>query len=410
MALTQVRAKLGDTWITITYNEATGRYEGTLTPSGTSINEPGGYFPVTVEAVNEGGETATASGETMASLRLTVRETVSPVLTLISPAPGYLTTASPSFVFSAVDETGGSGIDVDTAQAAIDGAQTPCTVTEAERGYTLTVAASGLSEGPHLVTVSVSDRDGNPATASAAYTVDTAPPVLRLTRPNSHRIVDAAAIDVAGTAADATSGVAAVTVGGVEVTVIDGGFHRLVPLEVGINEITVTGTDAAGLTASESFQVLRLVTDRGDADRERILELCRRGYSHWTEEERAWWAKTGSRWGSYNNWDFNRVNLAMTWLNTWLRAYGYLPACNPDTRELTDADILDIPDETRLVRNTEGLREVLPLDGDVPETPETVRSTIQANHVEAILVAVDAVRPLIDVSPWTCGEISCGEF
>ncbi len=410
MALTQVRAKLGDTWITLTYNEATGRYEGTLTPSGTSINEPGGYFPVTVAATNEGGETATASGETLAALRLTVRETVSPVVTLVSPEPGYLTTASPSFVFSAVDEAGGSGIDVDTAQATIDGAQAPCTVTEAEEGYTLTVSASGLSEGPHLVTVSVSDRDGNPATASAAYTVDTVPPVLRLIRPNSHRIVDAAAIDVAGTAADATSGVAAVTVGGVEVTVIDGSFHRLVPLEVGLNEITVTGTDAAGLTASKSFQVLRLVTDRGSADTERILALCKRGYTSWTEEERAWWANTRCRRGSYDGQDLERVNLAISWLNTWLRAYGYLPACQPDTREWAETDIWGIPDETRLVRNTEGLREVLPLDGEVPDTPETVRSTTHANNVEAILVAVDAVRPLIDVSPWTCGEISCGEF
>lgn len=410
MALTTVRAKLGDTWVTLTYNESTGRYEGTLTPSGTSANEPSGYFPVTVEATNASGETATASGEALASLRLVTRETVSPVVTLVSPAPGYLTTASPTFVFSAVDEAGGSGIDADTAQATVDGVQAPCTVTEAADGYTVTVAASGLSEGPHLVTVSVSDRDGNPASASAAYTVDTVPPSLRLTRPNSHRIVDAAAIEVAGTVEDTTSGVASAIVGGVEVAVTGGSFHRLVPLEVGLNEITVTATDAAGLTVSESFQVLRMVTDRIPADAEQILVLCRRGYSNWTAAEREWWANTGSRRGSYDAQDLSRVNLAMTWLATWLRDYGYLPACKPDTRSWAETGVWDIPDETKLVRNTEGLRAVLPLEDDVPETPETVRNTVHANNVETILVAVDAVRPLIDVSPWRCGEISCGEF
>ena len=38
MALTQVRARLGETWVTLAYNDATGRYEGTLTPSGTSAS------------------------------------------------------------------------------------------------------------------------------------------------------------------------------------------------------------------------------------------------------------------------------------------------------------------------------------------------------------------------------------
>ena len=119
----------------------------------------------------------------------------------------------------------------------------------------------------------VSDRDGNPASVSAAYTVDTVHPALRLTRPDSHRIVDAAAIEVAGVVTDAVSGVASVTVGGVEADVMDGSFHRLVPLEIGINEITVTAADAAGLTAGESFRVLRLVTDRSREDAERVREL-----------------------------------------------------------------------------------------------------------------------------------------
>ena len=411
MALTTVRARLGETWVTLAYNDATGRYEGTLTPSGTSAGEPGGYFSVTVEAVNAGGETASASGESLASLRLAVRETVSPVLTLVSPSPGYVTSKRPTVLADAVDEAGGSGVDPGTFSVLLDGAaQAEGLAYEAiEGGYRLSwTPAADLSDGPHVVTFAVSDRDGNPASASAAYTVDTVPPALRLTRPDSHRIVDAAAIEVAGVVTDTVSGVASVTVGGVEADVMDGSFHRLVPLEIGINEITVTAADAAGLTAGESFRVLRLVTDRSREDAERVRELCERGYSRWTEEERAWWAGTRCRRGSYDAQDLSRVNTAIAWLDAWLREYGYLPQTQPDRRTWAEEDVFDLPAETRLVRNTAALRAVLPLE-EAPEAPETVRDLLPANRVEEILVAVDAVRPMIDRSYWTCGEISCGE-
>ena len=176
MALTTVRAKLGETWVTLAYNDATGRYEGTLTPSGTSAGEPGGYFSVTVEAVNAGGETASASGESLASLRLAVRETVSPVLTLVSPSPGYVTSKRPTVLVDAVDEAGGSGVDPGTFSVLLDGAaQAEGLAYEAiEGGYRLSwTPAADLSDRPHVVTFAVSDRDGNPASASAAYTVDT---------------------------------------------------------------------------------------------------------------------------------------------------------------------------------------------------------------------------------------------
>ena len=95
MALTQVRARIGTEWVTLTYNDATGRYEGTLTPPGTSIHQPGGYYSVEVEATNDSGDTASISGTQLASLRLVVQETTAPVVTLVFPAQGYLTTSAP---------------------------------------------------------------------------------------------------------------------------------------------------------------------------------------------------------------------------------------------------------------------------------------------------------------------------
>ena len=267
MALTQVRVKLEDTWTVLTYNAATGRYEGELTAPGTSIHQPGGYYSLTVEAKNATGQTASLSGEQYKALRLVVRETAAPTLTLLSPPAGYVTTASPTIVFRASDEAGGSGIDTASGQASIDGVSVPCTVAVSGTAYSLTIQAQGLSEGPHTVTAAISDRDGT--AASAAYTVDTVPPSLFLVMESLHRVVDDAQIVVSGYARDATSGIASVTVAGIAAEVGDkGAFSVAVPLEVGENRIQVTARDWAGLTASQELYRLRMITDRAQEDRD----------------------------------------------------------------------------------------------------------------------------------------------
>lgn len=115
MAITKVRVNLEGVWTTLTYNSSTARWEGNITPAGTSIHQPGGYFSLTAEATNSNGQTDTLTGSQIQSLRLVVRETTAPVVTLISPAQGWLTTNTPRFVFEASDEAGGSGIDTSSA-------------------------------------------------------------------------------------------------------------------------------------------------------------------------------------------------------------------------------------------------------------------------------------------------------
>lgn len=89
MAITQVRARINGTWHTLTYNSAAGKYEATITaPGATSYHQNGGYYNVTVEAVNDAGTTATADGSTLDGLRLVVREKVAPVITTSRPLPG----------------------------------------------------------------------------------------------------------------------------------------------------------------------------------------------------------------------------------------------------------------------------------------------------------------------------------
>ncbi len=269
MAIKQVRAQVNGTWHTLTYNSSTGKYEATITaPGATSFNLSGGYYNVQVEATNTAGTVGTADGSTLAGLRLVVKERVAPVITILSPSAGaYVTNSKQPVVFTIVDETGGSGINLSSLVVKQDGtavASGTMKQTAITNGYSVTYTpAAALSDGSHTVTVEVSDNDGNAATAkSTTYTVDTVPPTLNLTSPANGLITAAAALNVSGSTNDSTSSpvTIAIKLNGADqgsVTVAsNGSFSKTVTLASGSNTIEVTATDAAGKVSS----VTRTVT------------------------------------------------------------------------------------------------------------------------------------------------------
>ncbi len=127
MAITQVRAQINGTWYTLSATGASGQYTATVTaPGATSYNNPGGYYNITVEAVNSAGTTGTAAASTLDGLKFYVRETVPPVVT-ISPRPtAPMCPITGSLSSSRVtDETGGSGVDLDSVAVKLDGRPYP---------------------------------------------------------------------------------------------------------------------------------------------------------------------------------------------------------------------------------------------------------------------------------------------
>jgi len=113
------------------------------------------------------------------------------------------------------------------------------------------------------VAISVSDNDGNAATAkSTSFKVDTVPPTLNITAPTNALVTNTASLVVRGTTNDTSSSPVTVkmTLGGVDqgsITVSsDGSFTKTLTLASGSNTIVVTATDAAGKTSS----VTRTVT------------------------------------------------------------------------------------------------------------------------------------------------------
>lgn len=259
MAIQTVRANVNGTWHTLTYNSGNGRWEATLNaPGATSFNQPGGYYNVQVEATNTAGTQATADGSTIQGLRLEVKETIAPVTTIVSPSSGAsVTNSSQPVVFTITDETGGSGVKLDSVVVKLDGSAVSSeevTNSAITGGYSFTYTpAAALADGQHTVTVDATDNDGNAAVqASTTFTVDTVPPALNVTSPTEGLITNDATVVVAGMTNDVTSSPVTVTIqlnnadqGPVTVGV-DGAFSKTLTLASGANTIVVTATDSAG--------------------------------------------------------------------------------------------------------------------------------------------------------------------
>lgn len=259
MAIQTVRANVNGTWHTLTYNSGNGRWEATLNaPGATSFNQPGGYYNVQVEATNTAGTQATADGSTIQGLRLEVKETIAPVTTIVSPSSGAsVTNSSQPVVFTITDETGGSGVKLDSVVVKLDGSAVSSeevTNSAITGGYSFTYTPdAALADGQHTVTVDATDNDGNAAVqASTTFTVDTVPPALNVTSPTEGLITNDATVVVAGMTNDVTSSPVTVTIqlnnadqGPVTVGV-DGAFSKTLTLASGANTIVVTATDSAG--------------------------------------------------------------------------------------------------------------------------------------------------------------------
>lgn len=258
MAITTVRVKINNVWTNLTYNSSTKKYEGTITaPATTSYNLSGGYYPVTVEASNDAG-TVTTKDSTDAtigsSLRLVVKETVKPVITLTSPTNGaYLQSNKPTITFTVTDAAGGSGVKESSIVLKVDNTSVTFTKSSITNGYNCSYTPSAaLADGSHTIVITAQDNDGNvAATVSSSFKVDTVPPTLNVTSPTK-TITNQPTCTVAGTTNDATSSPVTVKVtinsaAAVAVTVnSSGNFSQNFTLSEGNNTIKVVSTDAAG--------------------------------------------------------------------------------------------------------------------------------------------------------------------
>lgn len=269
MAIKTVKTTINGQTYDLTLNSASGKWEATITaPGKTSYNLAGGYYNVSVEATNEAGTKGSADASTVEGLKLVVKETVAPVITIVSPTAGaYVANSKQPVVFNVTDETGGSGVDISTLVVKQDGtavAAANITHTAITNGYSVTYTPSAaLSDGSHTVTINCKDHDGNAAAEkSTTYTVDTVPPTLNVTSPADGLITAASSVTVAGTTNDVTSSPVVITISlngtdqGTVAVGTGGTFSKVITLKEGSNTIIVKAKDAAGKESS----VTRTVT------------------------------------------------------------------------------------------------------------------------------------------------------
>ena len=273
MAITKVRVKINGTWTTLTKNSSTGKWSGSVTaPSTTSYTLANKYYPVTVELTNDAGTVATYESTDATfgeDLRLVVKETIKPTITLVSPSnSAYVTNNKQKITFKVTDESGGSGVNLSSVKLKIDSTtytatSTGMVSTGITNGYQFVFTPqTALTDGAHTITINASDNDGNAATAvSASFTIDTVPPVLTISNPTSGKITNQASLTISGVTNDATSSPAEVTIllNGTDVGTVtvgsDGSFSKAVTLAEGTNSIVVTATDYAGQSTSITLSV-----------------------------------------------------------------------------------------------------------------------------------------------------------
>lgn len=272
MSVKSVQAIINGVATTLTYNSSNGKYEATITaPAASSYNNNAGhYYPVTIKATDDAGNVTTRddTDSTLgASLRLTVKEKVAPVIAITSPtASALITNNTPTISFTVTDDD--SGVNPDTIGITIDSGSKvtgdAITKTAITGGYSCSYTpTTALSDGSHTVKIDASDNDGNAATQkSVTFKVDTVPPTLSVTAPVEGTITNSSAVTVTGTTNDSTSSPVTVTVKlnsgtAEEVTVnSDGSFNKALTLASGVNTITVVATDSAG----KATTVTRTVT------------------------------------------------------------------------------------------------------------------------------------------------------
>lgn len=266
MAVKTVQVVINNQTYNATYDTATGKYKATITAPNTSsynINTEH-YYPITVKATDDAGNTKTENDKTTlgANLRIRVKETVKPIISPTSPSSGaLLTTNKPTFQWDVTDT--GAGIDPETIGIALDSGTrvTGNSISKSNitNGFRCTYTpGAALGDGAHTARFYTSDYDGNEAEQeSVAFKVDTVPPTLNVVAPANNTETNNKSCIVSGTTADATSSPVTLKVNGNSVAVAaDGTFSTSINLTEGENTVTIVATDGAGKTTTVTRKVI----------------------------------------------------------------------------------------------------------------------------------------------------------
>ena len=182
--------------------------------------------------------------------------------------------------------------------------------------------------------------------------------------------------------------------------------------EDNIYVVALTIVSASGQSTSTSFTLyyglLNLITDRTQTDVDYVIRLSQKGWSGMTAEEKAEWESDLK--GAYNASDLNRVGNAVNYVAGRLEDAGYTVSVNPKIDWLES----DVPTESSMeqyLKNVETIRNTLTVPSNTPNVPDDMEGLTyeEANDIERILLAVDALITNMINAYFYSNEIVCGE-
>jgi YD repeat-containing protein len=159
-----------------------------------------------------------------------------PQLTISSPANGTITNTSSITVSGTVTDQSAVTLTINNVAVQIN----------ANGTFSGQV---NLTEGSNTITVVAKDANNNQTVGTRTVIRDSTPPTLTVSQPSNGSITNQSSVTVSGTVSDANA--ITLKINGTVVTVnAQGAFSSSVPLNEGLNTITVLATDAAGNATS----------------------------------------------------------------------------------------------------------------------------------------------------------------
>ena len=179
-----------------------------------------------------------------------------------------------------------------------------------------------------------------------------------------------------------------------------------------IYAVALTIVSASGQSTSTSFTLyyglLNLITDRTQADVDYAARLSAAGWDGMTEDERTAW--TLGLKGTYDYTDLNRVGNAVAYVAGRLTGAGYALNVNPKI-DWTEDDTQRAADMASYLADISAIRNALIVPPAIPEVPDDMEGLTyeEANDIERILLAVDALITNMINAYFYSNEIVCGE-
>lgn len=156
------------------------------------------------------------------------------------------------------------------------------------------------------------------------------------------------------------------------------------------------------------YGLKNLITDRVKADVDRVKKLSGKRLSGMSDSEKEEYL-AGMK-GAYNAFDLNRVGAAVNYLAERLANYGYLVSVDPKI----DWMMGDLPTPTEMEHYLDQVRIIKNSIVNLPTTPALPLDMQgltyeEANAIEQILIDVDKVITLSELTHCYSGEIYAGE-